>query len=143
MSSFTEPLVVRITQRDKRPFEVAEPFDFRVGDDGQKTITVRAGFITDGATVPRPLTAFIRPIGRHGKAAILHDWIYRWPKWSKVWKRFVPTAKDERHAADMVLLEAMAVLQVPVHRRMAIYAAVRAFGWLPWRRLRRSIDNGA
>jgi hypothetical protein len=138
MSSFTEPLIVKIEQRDKRPFEVAAPFTYLVGMDAGREITVREGFITDGATVPRPLTAFISPIGRHGKAAILHDWLYRWPEWDDVWRKMVPEARNPRHAADMILMEAMAVLHVPLRRRLAIYAAVRAFGWIAWMRLRKN-----
>jgi len=135
MSSFTEPLLAKITQRDKRPIEVAAPFSYPVGSDPARDIVVREGFLTDGATVPRPFTVFIRPLGRHGKAAILHDWLYHWPEWPKVWKEYVPEAEDARHAADMIFLEAMAVLHVPVHRRLMIYGAVRSFGWIAWRRI--------
>ncbi len=135
MSSFTEPLLAKIAQRDKRPIEVVEPFVYLVGFRATRKIEVQEGFQTDGATVPRPLTAFIHPIGRHGKAAILHDWLYRWPEWPKIWERFMPEAKDARHAADQIFLEAMAVLHVPLHRRLMIYVAVRLFGWIAWRRL--------
>jgi len=132
MSSFSEPLLAEITQRDKRPITVAKEFTYRVKDNQDLPVTVEAGFKTDGATVPRPFTAFIPPLGRHGKAAILHDWLYRWPDWEKKWNVYLPESKDARHAADMILLEAMAVLEVPVHRRLAIYAAVRVFGWIAW-----------
>lgn len=121
MSSFTEPLILEVTQKDKRPFRLVKPFSFYL-DDGS-TIEVPKGFETDGATVPILLRAFIRPWGRHGKAAVLHDWLYR---------SGVP-----RDFADKVLLEAMNVLDVPEHRKWAIYWAVRMFGWIPYRRINR------
>ena len=134
MSSFTEPLVVKIHQRDARPVELVEGFAYLVGFDPKRAIEVKAGFATDGASVPRPFTAFIRPWGRHGKAAVLHDWLYRWAGWRAVWRTFMPDARNARHAADLVFLEAMAVLHVPLHRRLLIYAAVRAGGWVAWRK---------
>jgi len=85
MSSFTDPLVVKIHQRDRRPVELAEGFSYLVSFDPARAIRVRSGFLTDGATVPRPFTAFVRPWGRHGKAAVLHDWLYRWPEWPHAW----------------------------------------------------------
>ena len=135
MSSFTDPLVVKIHQRDRRPVELAEGFSYLVSFDPARAIRVRSGFLTDGATVPRPFTAFIRPWGRHGKAAVLHDWLYRWPEWPHAWREIMPDARNARHAADLIFLEAMAVLHVPLHRRLIIFAAVRAFGWLAWRKL--------
>lgn len=42
-------------------------------------ITVPAGFLTDLATIPWPLTGIpgAARYGNHNRAAVLHDWVYR------------------------------------------------------------------
>ena len=38
-------------------------------------VTVPAGFITDGASVPRLLWWLFPPVGRYFLAAVVHDWL--------------------------------------------------------------------
>jgi hypothetical protein len=86
-----------------------------------EVIEIPAGFKTDLASIPRPLQAFIPVNGRHRFAAILHDYLYvHHPKWCT------------RSLADSIFLEAMADLGESFSRRWAMYAAVRAAGWLYW-----------
>lgn len=134
MKNIKDPLLVEITQQDKAPIRLAEDFYFRC--DGKKCIYVRKGFLTDGASVPRPFSAFVHRLGRHGKAAILHDWLYTWPEWVETYDEYIDGARDARHAADLVFWEAMQTLKVPKHRAFIIYYAVRLFGWIAWRRSR-------
>ena len=124
MSSFTRPLVLEVTQKDKRPFRVVERFGYIVEKTGS-SVVVPAGFLTDGATVPFPLNAIVPAWGRHGKAAVVHDYMYRSGDYS-------------REFADYVFLEAMGVLGVPKWRKWLMYLAVRMFGWIVWNRLRKN-----
>jgi hypothetical protein len=83
-------------------------------------ITVPAGFVTDFASIPRPLWAIAPPAGTWGLAAVLHDWGYR-------------TGLLSRGEADRLFLDAMADLKVRWVTRWAMYLAVRAAGWTAYR----------
>ncbi len=86
-------------------------------------VTVPAGFETDFASVPRVLWNIIPPLGQHGLAAVLHDYLYA-------------TGISSRAEADAIFLESMRQLGVRFTRRYAMYLGVRLGGWLPWRRYR-------
>jgi hypothetical protein len=61
---------------------------------------------------------------------VLHDWLYKEaPTWA-------PGGPTTRAAADALLFEAMGVLGVTGWQRWAIYAGVRAGGWVAWGRYR-------
>jgi hypothetical protein len=126
MSSFTEPVILEVTQRDKRPMRLYKGFVYEVGDKGSgRKIEVKAGFYTDLLSGPVVAKWLMNPTGRHVKADILHDFLYR-------------TGIMPRKMADLIYLEAMGVLQVPRPKKWVIYASVRAFGWIVWGRLRRN-----
>jgi len=112
MSSFTTPL--RGEYNDVMTlFTLTEPFEFY--DVAGKTYSVPVGFTTDFASIPKWLRWLIPPTGLYGKAAVLHDWLYR-------------TGIVSRRRADFIFLRAMRVLGVPKWKRRAMYRAVRAFG---------------
>ena len=130
MSSFTDPLIVRVTQREQRPFRLERAFSYAVGDEnGKRRVQVPEGFETDFASVPFGFRWLVPVVGRHGKAAVLHDAMYRgkahllgdWPGF-------------DRRMADAVFFEAMTVLGVRPWRKWLIWLAVRAFGWTAWGR---------
>ena len=125
MSSFTKPLRVEITQRELAGRTLAvllEDFDYHVGGEtSDDVITVETGFETDFASVPRAFWWLCPPLGRYGKATVVHDWCY--------------VVQDRsRLACDRIFLEAMEVLGVARWKRWLIYAASRAFGSGYWRR---------
>lgn len=118
MSSFTEPLVVELVGKNewsvyKEFIYIREPYP-----DGPKII-VPAGFGTDFASVPRIFWVFISPVDKHGKAAVLHDYMYR--------KEIFP-----RHQCDYIFKEAMSVTGVSGWKRFLIYWNVRIFGFFVW-----------
>jgi len=80
---------------------------------------IPAGFVTDGASVPRGLWNLFPPFGRYNKAALLHDWLYQFGAMT-------------RAQADYVFLEAMKELGVGLLTRWAMYSGVRAGGWVAW-----------
>jgi len=78
-------------------------------------VHVPTGFVTDFASVPRaPLTYWLFG-GVGDEAAVIHDFAYE--------KGLVP-----RDAADDLYLEALEACGVAKWRRLAMWAAVRAFG---------------
>jgi hypothetical protein len=97
-----------------------------------ETITVPKGFITDLASVPRALWAFIAPFDV-ARAAIIHDLLYktirqyRWKMKDKEDKDLIAKAK---HASDKVFHAGMqdASPKVPRWKIYASWKAVDLFG---------------
>jgi Protein of unknown function (DUF1353) len=82
----------------------------------ERVVVIAAGFLTDFASIPRVLWSVWPPTGPYGKAAVVHDWLYRTPG--------IATRAD----ADRALAEAMAVLHVGWFTRQIIYRGVRVGG---------------
>ena len=89
-------------------------FSLRV-DGGEVTVFVPEGFITDFASVPRPLWPIFPPAGQWCEAAVIHDYLYS----TKTCSRFL---------ADAIFRECMHQLGVPMWRRVLMYYAVRTLG---------------
>ena len=99
MSNFKTPLVVSPLPDGKHwKLHTAFSADIPVRGSLYLHITVPAGFITDFASVPWPFWSFIRPWGKWGKAAVLHDYLYQ------------ERTGAYRSTADMVFLNAMKLL---------------------------------
>lgn len=114
MSSFTTPLICKYI--DGQNWEIVEDFCYHVGEyPSLSIITVEQHFITDFASIPRIFHPIVSPTGEHGKAAVIHDWLYR-------------THQCSRKVADDIFLEAMQVLGVSWWKRIVMYKAVRWFG---------------
>lgn len=79
-------------------------------------IQVPAGFETDFASVPQLFWNILPPCGSYGKAAVVHDFLYR------------TEGVATRGQADAVLLEAMTFLKVGWLTRQIIYWGVRLGG---------------
>lgn len=121
-------------------------YEWAHGEGGRRQryrLTVPAGYVYDGASVPRWLWSVtgILPDGLQREAALLHDWLYEhrgappapsyeragvrgWEACAEVWTR---------GAADRLFGRLMREAGVPKVRRRSAYLAVRAFGWLYWR----------
>lgn len=104
---------------DGRSWCLLEPLVYELNHGSDARITVPAGFVTDFASVPRPLWWLFSPWGRHGNAAVLHDYLY--------W-----TQTRTRGEADRLFLEGMAQLGTLVTVRYAMWLAVRVFGGFAW-----------
>jgi hypothetical protein len=116
MGTFDHPL--RLTYIDGSDWEVFETFVYSTELDGVKTvILVPAGFITDFASIPRFFWRLLPPTGKYGKAAVIHDYIYR-----------TPSVNLTRAQADTVFRDAMKDLGVGWWTRTAMFRAVRLFG---------------
>ncbi len=115
MSSFTKPLILKFL--DEAPFfELHEEFEFFIDhtEEVKVTFTIPKGFRTDFASIPKAFRMIVSPIGLHGKAAVLHDYLCEYGYMT-------------RKEADEIFLEAMKILGVGWVRRTIMYKAVRAY----------------
>lgn len=119
MSQFTKVLTVS-PLADGRTWVLRESFSYDVGFEGSgNTVLVPEKFITDFASVPRPLWWLLPPWGKYGNAAVIHDFGY--------WDQSRPKAE-----VDRIFLEGMGVLGVSWVTRYGMYLAVRWFGFVAW-----------
>lgn len=104
---------------------VLEPFEYYLEDNPDVIIRIPAGFITDGASVPKWLQWILPPWGPYGQAAVLHDYLLEVGQMRNKRGHFVycKTRKEAReHFSD-----AMKVLKVPEWRRLVL--SVGVFVW--------------
>lgn len=123
MSQFTQPFVGELIGKNK--WRVYVPFEYHVGRYPSETIIyVPVGFVTDFASVPRVFWPIISPIDEHGKASVVHDYLYEIRMFSK-------------YECDKIFLEAMEVLKISKVKRYIMFCMVVAFGWKRWIECRR------
>jgi hypothetical protein len=150
MAGFLNPL--ELEYLDGRFWKVTAPFDYAVGyPDGKTIVHVPVGFLTDFTSIPQILWSFIPPTGFYGKAAVIHDVLYKLGN--------INGMKIPQKYADDVLNEAMVVLSsawvlehgrtepgypyIPrgelktLIEREIIYRGVRLGGWVTWNRYRK------
>ena len=119
MSRFTEILTVS-PLADGRTWVTRKDFGYDVGEeDSGDSIDVLIGFMTDFASVPRPLWWLFPRWGKYGNAAVIHDWCY--------WEQ-----KRSREESDRIFREAMEVLNVPKWKVLIIYYSVKLGGGPAW-----------
>lgn len=132
MSSFTRFDAPMLVQYDDKAsallgadhWRVAQPFRFYLGEkDSDRWVYVPAGYLTDGASVPRMFWNVVPPWGQYGQAAVVHDIVCEYLSITIDGKP-VPVS---RARCDAILLEAMEVLGVPSWKRYPIYWAVCAY----------------
>ncbi len=100
---------------DDKYWEVLEDY---VYETSIGTVVVPNGFKTDYASVPKIFRNIINTYGKHGKAAVVHDWLY-----SKNCNIDITRAE-----ADKIFLEILKEGGVnPILARL-MYIAVRCFG---------------
>lgn len=113
---FLDPLIIE--DIDGTNFKIVDEFDYHTDIDlpSGNVVHIPAGFITDFASVPKVFWNILPPNGRYGKAAVVHDFLYR------------TKGMATKAQADRVFLEAMKALGVGYFTRTSMYLAVRAFG---------------
>ena len=132
MSSFTAfsaPLMVQYDHAASEAlgsdhWRVCQPFRFYLGGkDTDRWVYVPAGYLTDGASVPRLCWSIIPPWGSYGQAAVVHDIVCEYLSITVNGQPHPITRKE----CDDILLEAMTVLGVQKFLRDAIYGAVSLY----------------
>lgn len=81
--------------------------------------TIKKGFETDLASIPRVAQGLVPKVGKHVQPAIVHDWFYVHGGITKA-------------EADQMFLDGMKYVGVPWYRRYIMYAAVRVGGKGVW-----------
>jgi len=99
-----------------RKFRVSHPY--RCSVCGYH-INIKAGFVTDLASVPRVFRWIFSVTGSYTGAAIIHDWLYY-------------SGKISRDKSDLLFLCAMERAKVGFVTRWCLYSAVRLGGWVAW-----------
>jgi hypothetical protein len=112
---FSSPLELRA----HRPGEwvVIRPIQYKSRE--RIIYSIPVGFITDLASIPAILLPVFDRNGASRKAAVLHDYRYC-------------VKRGLRKDADDLFLEALERSGVGFLRRWALYAGVRAGGWVYW-----------
>ena len=101
--------------RDGAKWQLMDNFLYR-SDTYDIDLIIPKNFVTDLASIPRPLWAMFPPAtGKYRTSAIIHDYLYN--------TEFMP-----RKAIDTIFLEAMKDSSVSYLKRYTIYWAVRTFG---------------
>lgn len=85
----------------------------------ESLITMPSKMKTDLASVPYALQWLLPPDGEYAWEAALHDHLYD----------LVLAGLMTRSVADSIFKEALSVGKVPYWQEVALYSAVRSFGW--------------
>lgn len=118
-----QPVLLPIFGRKLSTYQLAR--DYTVTSNGHR-ITVPAGLITDGASIPWFAWSFgFLPDGLHRAAALVHDWLYchQGNPWG---------IALNRRECDAIFLDLMLRAGVSPPRARIMHTAVRLCGWLPW-----------
>lgn len=109
---------------DKDYYHTVEDFTYVIDDyPSTKLVRVPAGFLSDGASIPRAFWSFASPIGRHAQAAILHDYLC---ETLTILVDGTPE-KITRKEADVIFKESLLVLGVSKTKAQIMYAAVSGY----------------
>jgi hypothetical protein len=122
---FLEPL--QLEYIDGRKWKVLKAFEYLTQQS--ELVVVPVGFVTDFASIPKVLWNVLPPTGSYGKAAVVHDLLYRTAvvrvttSIGSTYDRAIDRAR-----ADAIFLEAMQTLGVGWFTRSTIYSGVRVGG---------------
>jgi hypothetical protein len=121
---------------DGKKWEILAPFEYCVGaPNGWPIVTIPRGFITDFASIPRMFWSILPPTGKYGKAAVVHDWLYRYPRLQFIKDGSLVLVSKE--LCDAIFDEAMEVLGVGSVTRSILYCGVHLGGGSTWRKYRK------
>lgn len=150
-NSFRTPLKVEVMEGGKT-FKLTYPFTY-VWRWGKLRVKIRVpiGAVTDFASIPRGARLIIPKLGKHTKASVIHDELYRnhtvelahqagttfliLPKGLTVYHvGDVIKGVVTRELADIIFRDGMSDLSVVKWKYTAMFWAVRLFGWFAWRK---------
>jgi hypothetical protein len=121
MSLFTGELTITETHLASRVWRLEQELHYEIGSLGSGAfVVVPAGFMTDGASVPRALWSVFPSWGTYSRAAVVHDFVVH----------LINTGQPHplaltRAAADKLFMEAMKVCQTGWFTRHCLYLGVR------------------
>lgn len=96
-------------------------------------IWIPAGFIFDGASIPRFLWWFLSPVGLLLIAGLIHDFIYRNSFYFDITDGDATVrVKCNRSTADKIFYDIAYEVNDIHFADVPAYSAVRCFGWIAW-----------
>jgi len=123
VSAFTGELTLTHLDADWRRWRLELVLSYEVGALGSgRVVAVPVGFVTDGASVPRPLWWLLPAWGRYSRAAVVHDFLC-----DRIERGAAHIHAADRRTADAIFYEAMTVCGVNNVIKFSIWLAVRAF----------------
>ena len=94
---------------------LGQPVKYRLlSDINISGYTVPAGFITDGASVPRMFWSLLPPVDAYFPAAAVHDYLLSFDR-------------DQRDFADRAFLECLQSLGISINKQALLYYSVRLY----------------
>lgn len=112
----------------KQLWVVKKDFNFFLDAEQNLRVVVPRGYLSDGASVPRPFWSIVPPWGDYGQAAVMHDWLC---EYLRVWNtKEAKYEKITRSQADNYFNDAMRALDVKTSTRRIMYGAVKAYSHL-------------
>ena len=121
MSAFTGALTVTHLDIDWRQWRLENPLRYEIGALGSGMIVdVPAGFVTDGASVPRVFWSALPAWGSYSRAAVIHDYLC-----VRINAGQPHPMAPTRAEADAIFREAMAVCGTAAIVRLLMWLAVR------------------
>lgn len=127
MSSFTQFSAELHTYPAKEASEILgdeyrwiDPgFEFYLESDPTEKVIIERGYLSDGASIPKPLRWLLDSWGKYGQCAVVHD------KLCETWA--TNKRKLNRKEVDEIFFEAMKVAGVNVLVRTAIELGVNLY----------------
>ncbi len=103
-----------------------------VYQDGDTVYTVPAGYLSDGASIPRALSWLYPKYGPYLKSAILHDYLLT---------DVLPQKLIESNRVDELFKESMEYLDIPKFRQWVMWCGVRLGAMFNKRRRKGSLKT--
>lgn len=125
------PLILEYLPLKKATWKLTKPLEYEAKSF---KCVVPTGWVTDLTSKPE-LFFWIKKEAEHTPASIVHDWCYA--KGYVLSKSLQIKVPISRRRADLIYLQGMKELKVPMLRYWQIYLGVRLGGWRPWRRYRK------
>lgn len=96
-------------------FRLTQPFKYNIGTETHpREITVPSDFTTDFATIDQFFWSILPPIGLHGKAAVIHDYLYSQ-------EAIASGISHSKKEADAIFKQAMKKLGVTKWKRVVLF----------------------
>jgi hypothetical protein len=117
---------------------IEEPIDL-ISDNGD-FYRVPAGAESDGCSIPEALwSTGLSPFGDYWLGAVVHDAAYRNTLLKKSGADFIPAGLTKSEC-DMLFLDCMIALGVPLKTRTEIYQGVNLGGWKAFKEDRSTVN---